>query len=54
MQEGEWSLYISFHNHSTHAGTGKFIYKVSILDEQVDIISKNQALQIYTTYNHHL
>ena len=34
MQEGAWSLYISFQNHNTQEYTGKFIYKPSILDEK--------------------
>ena len=33
-QEGVWMLYISFQNHNTQGGTGKFIYKPSILDEK--------------------
>ena len=33
-QEGAWSLYISFQNHNTHTGTGKFIYNTSILDDK--------------------
>ena len=32
-QKGAWSLYISFQNHDTQEGIGKFIYKPSILDE---------------------
>ena len=34
MQEGVWLLYIFFHNHSCQGGTGKFIYKASILDSK--------------------
>ena len=34
-----WSLYISFHNHNIQAGTGKFIYKVSILDENTSFLN---------------
>ena len=34
MQEGAWSLYISFQNHNTQEGTGKVIYKPSVLDEK--------------------
>ena len=34
MEEGAWSLYIFFHNHSYQGGTGKFIYKASILDSK--------------------
>ena len=33
-QEGEWSLYIFFHNHNCKGGTGKFIYRASILDSK--------------------
>ena len=29
-----WSLYISFQNHNSQAGTGKFIYRPSRLDEK--------------------
>ena len=38
MQEGVWSLYISFQNHNTldntQEGTGKVIHKPSVLDEK--------------------
>ena len=35
MQEGAWSLYIYFlQNHNTQEGTGKLIYKPSVLDEK--------------------
>ena len=34
MQEEAWSLYISFQNYNTQEGTGKVIYKPSILDEK--------------------
>ena len=31
MQEGSWLLCIFFYNHNYQGGTGKFIYKASIL-----------------------
>ena len=34
MQEGAWSMYIFFHNHSYQGDTGKFIYKASMLDNK--------------------
>ena len=34
MLEGAWSLHISFQNYSTQEGTGKVIYKPSILDKE--------------------
>ena len=34
MQEGAWSLYISFQNRNTQEGTGEDIYKPSVLDEK--------------------
>ena len=34
MLEGAWLLYISFQNYNIQEGTGKVIYKPSILDEE--------------------
>ena len=34
MQEGAWPLYISFQNYNTQEGTGKDIYKPSVLDDK--------------------
>ena len=33
-QEGEWSLYIFFHNHNYQGGIGKFIYRALMLDNK--------------------
>ena len=33
-RRGAWSLYISFQNYNIQEGTGKVIYKPSILDEE--------------------
>ena len=37
------SLYISFQNRNTQQGTGKFIYKPSILDEKQLHLKQNQS-----------
>ena len=62
MLEGAWSLYISFQNHNTQGGTGKFIYKPSILDEKQlyskQDQSRNHKTAVYprtvTTFQHML
>ena len=43
MQEGVWSLYISFQSHNTQAGTDKFVYKASILDEKQLLLKWDQS-----------
>ena len=56
MQEGAWSLYISFQNHNTQGGTGKFIYKPSVLDEKQLYLkqdqSRNHKTAVSTTLQH--
>ena len=49
---GAWSLYIFFHNHNYLGGTGKFIYKASILDNK-QLLSNIDRSQSYTSTIHH-
>ena len=47
-----WSLYIFFHNHNYQEGTGKFIYKASILGNKqlLSNMIDHKATQVpYTT-----
>ena len=42
MQEGVWLLYLSFQNHNTQTGTGKFICNVSLLDVKELLLKPDQ------------
>ena len=52
MQEGVWSLYISFQNHNTQAGTGKFNYEASILDENPKAIKVPSSIGTLIIFEH--
>ena len=43
MQEGAWSLHISFLNYNTQGGIGKLTYKPLILDEKQLHLKKDQS-----------
>ena len=54
MQEGVGWLYIFFQNHNYLGGTGKFIYKASIVDNRqlLSNMIDHEAAQVpYTTRN---
>ena len=42
-----WLLYISFQNQNTQAGTGKFIYKTSILEFEKQLLSNRIDQKAY-------
>ena len=47
MLEGTWLLYISFQNYNIQEGTGKFIYKPSIFDEeQLHLKQDREAIKV--------
>ena len=50
MQEGVRSLCTFFHNHNHQGGTGKFIYKVSILDNKQLLSSMTDCIRSHNVY----